>query len=61
MYAIETQKLKKVYKGQFWSRSVTALDSLSLQIHENEVFGFLGKNGAGKTTVIKILCGLLRS
>ena len=54
MYAIETQKLKKVYKGQFWSRSVTALESLSLQIHENEVFGFLGRNGAGKPTVIKI-------
>lgn len=61
MYAIETQKLRKIYKRQLWTRGATALESLSLQIHENEVFGFLGKNGAGKTTAIKILCGLLRS
>jgi len=61
VYAIETEKLSKVYKRQFWARSVTALESLDLKIAENEIFGFLGKNGAGKTTAIKILCGLLRS
>ena len=61
MYAIETQKLRKIYRGQLWTRGATALESLSLQIRENEVFGFLGKNGAGKTTAIKILCGLLKS
>lgn len=60
MYAIETQQLKKTYRRQLWTRGTTALESVSLQIHENEVFGFLGKNGAGKTTVIKILCGLLK-
>ncbi len=60
MCAIETKNLRKVYKRQLWTRGATALESLSLQINENEVFGFLGKNGAGKTTAIKILCGLLR-
>ena len=60
MYAIEIKNLRKVYKRQLWTRGATALESLSLQVHENEVFGFLGKNGAGKTTAIKVLCGLLR-
>ncbi len=61
MYAIEMQDLRKVYRRQLWARGATALESLSLQIYENEVFGFLGKNGAGKTTAIKILCGLLKT
>ena len=60
MYAIEIKNLRTVYKRQLWTRGATALESLSLQINENEVFGFLGKNGAGKTTAIKILCGLLK-
>jgi len=36
-----------------------AVDRVSLAVEEGEVFGFLGSNGAGKTTVIRILCGLL--
>lgn len=35
-----------------------AVDRLSLQVREGEIFGFLGANGAGKTTVIKMLLGL---
>jgi len=38
--------------------SFTANDNLSFDVIEGEVFGFLGANGAGKTTAIKILCGL---
>ena len=37
----------------------TSVDDLSLQIREGEVFGLLGSNGAGKTTAIRVLCGLL--
>ncbi len=40
--------------------SLTAVDGLSLEIHEGEIFGLLGPNGAGKTTSINMLCGLLR-
>ena len=38
----------------------TAVDDLSFRVHAGEVFGFLGSNGAGKSTTIRMLCGLLR-
>jgi len=37
-----------------------AVDRLDLRVDEGEIFGFLGLNGAGKTTVLRMLCGLLR-
>jgi ABC-2 type transport system ATP-binding protein len=40
--------------GQF-----TAVDDVSFEIGKGEIFGFLGPNGSGKTTIIKALCGLL--
>ncbi len=39
--------------------SFTAVDKVDFSVHRGEIFGFLGSNGAGKTTVIRILCGLL--
>ncbi|MFC2115825.1 ABC transporter ATP-binding protein [Bacteroidota bacterium] len=36
----------------------TANDHLSFEVYEGEIFGFLGANGAGKTTALRILCGL---
>jgi ABC-2 type transport system ATP-binding protein len=39
--------------------SFTAVDSITFDVREREVFGFLGANGAGKTTAIKMLIGLL--
>jgi ABC-2 type transport system ATP-binding protein len=38
--------------------SFTANDDLNFTVYKGEIFGFLGANGAGKTTAIKILCGL---
>jgi ABC-2 type transport system ATP-binding protein len=37
----------------------TAVDAISFEVLEGEIFGFLGANGAGKTTAMKMLCGLL--
>ncbi len=39
--------------------SFTAVDAISFDVREGEVFGFLGANGAGKTTAIRMLIGLL--
>ena len=39
---------------------ILALDSLSLAIPKNSVYGLLGPNGAGKTTLLKICCSLIR-
>lgn len=53
-YAIETHELTRVF-GNF-----TAVDKLTLQIQPGEVCGFLGANGAGKSTAIRMLCGILQ-
>ncbi len=40
--------------------SFVANDNLNFEVHKGEIFGFLGANGAGKTTAMKIICGLLK-
>ena len=52
-YAVHTEKLGKRF-GDF-----EAVKNLNLSVHRGEIFGFLGANGAGKTTAIRMLCGLL--
>jgi ABC-2 type transport system ATP-binding protein len=52
MSVIVTEQLTKQF-GTF-----TAVDHISFQVQEGEIFGFLGANGAGKTTVMRMLCGL---
>ena len=54
MNAIEIQKLTKRYG------TLTAVDNLELDIHQGELFALLGINGAGKSTTIRMLCGLSR-
>lgn len=38
--------------------SFTAVDHITFEVHRGEIFGFLGANGAGKTTAMRMLCGL---
>jgi ABC-2 type transport system ATP-binding protein len=60
MSAIEIRGLTKDYATGFLHlRRVRALDGLSLSVERGEIFGFLGGNGAGKTTAIKVLMRLM--
>jgi ABC-2 type transport system ATP-binding protein len=52
-YAVETDNLTRRF-GDF-----IAVDRVTLRVAPGEVFGFLGPNGSGKTTTIRMLCGLL--
>lgn len=52
-WVIETSGLTKSFKG------VNALQSLDLKVPANSIFAFLGPNGSGKTTTIKLLLGLI--
>ena len=51
--AIDIQKITKVFDDK------TVVDTISLQVERGSVFGFLGSNGSGKTTMIRMICGLL--
>jgi ABC-2 type transport system ATP-binding protein len=51
---ITAENIVKIYQG-----NVKALDGISFNVEKGEVCGYLGANGAGKSTTIKILCGML--
>ncbi|MGZ3694464.1 MAG: ABC transporter ATP-binding protein [Bdellovibrionota bacterium] len=57
-HLIEFQSVTKIYKSGFWGKRQTALDRLTLSVPAQSIYGFLGANGAGKTTGIKILMSL---
>ncbi len=54
MFSIEVESLTKKF-GSF-----TAVNSITFTVKSGEIFGFLGANGAGKTTAMRMLCGLSR-
>ncbi len=60
MLAIEARGLRKVYRGFFRKTGQTALDGLELTVPLGTAFGLIGLNGAGKTTFIKTLLGVVR-
>lgn len=56
---IETKGLTKIYESPFRGQDVHALKNLDLQVNAGEIFAYLGPNGSGKTTTIKMLLGLI--
>ncbi|MFH1730118.1 MAG: ABC transporter ATP-binding protein [Planctomycetota bacterium] len=54
-YAVETADLSKTFPG-----GVVAVNGLDLRIPRGAVYGLIGRNGAGKTTAIRLMMGLLR-
>ena len=53
-YAIDVQNLNK----HFGDKHV--VNNVSMRVRKGEIFGFLGPNGSGKTTTIRMMCGLLK-
>ena len=53
-YVIETKNLSKKFKTKL------AANNVNMHIEKGSIYGFIGKNGAGKTTVMKLILGLLR-
>ena len=51
-YVIETKQLTKVYGSQ------TAVNAVDLHVKRGQIYGLLGRNGAGKTTIMKMILGL---
>ena len=58
---IETEGLKRTFKVRdgLTRRTVVAVEALSLRVDPGEAVGYIGANGAGKSTTIKMLCGIL--
>jgi ABC-2 type transport system ATP-binding protein len=57
MNAIEVQEISKTYSYQ--NQKHIALDAVSFTVNPGEVFGLIGPDGAGKTSLIRILCTLI--
>lgn len=54
MYAIETRGLSKAYRGR------NVVDGLDMHVARGDIYGFVGRNGAGKSTTMKMICGMIR-
>lgn len=52
--AVETISLSKLYKGK------AAVSHMDMKVQEGAIYGFIGRNGAGKSTTLKMLCGLAK-
>src|SRR6478609_1716682 len=52
-YIVDVKHLNKSFEGK------PAVIDVSLKVKKGEIFGFLGPNGSGKTTTIRMLCGLM--
>lgn len=52
-YAVKTKNLTKIYGKK------TAVSHLNMEVRTNDIYGFIGRNGSGKSTTLKMCCGLV--
>jgi len=57
---VQFKDVRKIYSEHLFQKKITALDGVSLNLRQGEVLGIIGRNGAGKSTSIKILMGFVR-
>ncbi len=57
---IQFQDVTKIYHGELFKKKSVALRGVSLEVRRGEIFGIIGRNGAGKSTSIKILMGFVK-
>ena len=60
MIPLQVHALTKIYRPAWSQKQFVAVDRLNLEVRKGEIFGFLGHNGSGKTTTIKMILGLVR-
>jgi lipopolysaccharide transport system ATP-binding protein len=58
-YHSPTDRLKEVVFRKKYHREIVALEDISFEVQEGETLGIVGQNGAGKSTILKILSGIL--
>ena len=57
--ALKVENLTKIYSDKY-SKEIKALNNLNLEVKQGEIFGLLGPNGVGKSTVFNVVTGLLK-
>ena len=55
---VSARGLHKTFALGFFRKKVTAVEDVSFDVRRGEIFGFLGPNGSGKTTTIKLMLGM---
>ena len=52
-YAVRTKNLSKIYGAK------AAVSHLNMEVRAGDIYGFIGRNGSGKSTTLKMCCGLV--
>jgi len=59
LYHTPTDRLKEKILGKKYHREITALENISFEVKDGQTLGIVGQNGAGKSTILKVLSGVM--